>query len=271
MTMLAQQWHVDKELLTALAVAAVVFGLLQCGWGYRIWRFMLALWGIADGFLLGAVVAQLVRPSEAAAVLGLQLLCAAVAGLLYAGIKPLGTFFVGATLGGASIQILNDAFGFANSMQQEGVVIVLLVAALFGGIVFAATGRAGIVVLSSLLGAIALVSGGFALANVSQGAGGAPLKTDELMLVLIGGVAVFAMFIQFGATARAPVASQSAGGASQATGARQQPVTTLQAHSAPQSDGSMEKRLTQLNELKSSGMISGAEYDRQKKRILAEL
>jgi hypothetical protein len=265
------------ELFGLIGVALAVFGLIQCCWGYRIWGLMLFLWGLTDGLIGGAVIVQVSQPREPGVAIGIMAVCALVAGALYAGIRPLGTFLVGATLGAAVIQAVGDAGGFPSGTQQEAAVAMMAVAALLSGVIFAVAGRAGVIILSSFLGATTVVSGVYVLINVSRGMAGAEIQTDGMVLGIIAAVAIVSMLIQFGTTSQpskeaadarepAPIQSETA-----STSAGQSAARPTAGAPVGAGDESIEARLQKLRSLRSAGTIGEDEYERHKKRILSDL
>lgn len=92
----------DPELYPWLSAAAVAWGLLDCFFGYRIFKVTIMLWGVLLGAILGHFAAQALALGTAfkvGALVAGALLGGGLAFLLYLAAVFLTGFLFGATLG----------------------------------------------------------------------------------------------------------------------------------------------------------------------------
>jgi hypothetical protein len=187
------------------AIVLVAGGLLSCFAGYRVFRFVLGVYG----FILGALIASSLVGTEGtmwmagAAILG---------GLVGAAILVLG-YFVGVALIGAGVGALAAHAVWAGFGREPGVlaVIALSIAGALGALVLQ---RYVIVIATAFGGAWTAIVGGLALAGdriaveaatrngvwVASPLNPAPGERWVVLLWLIMGIIGAAL--QFGVTAR---------------------------------------------------------------------
>ncbi len=94
--------HVDPELYPWLSIAGITWGVLDCFFGYRVFKVTLALLGALAGALLAQLIARKLGATpavELGGMLGGALLGAGLAFLLYIVAVFLAGFGFGATLG----------------------------------------------------------------------------------------------------------------------------------------------------------------------------
>ena len=134
---------------------SILIGLVNCLFGYRIFRFIIALWGFVFGAVVGSLVGMAFYDSAGGiigAIVG-GLLCAVLAYVLY---------FVGIFLLGAGLAALLCSVGFAAGGQQP-LILVLVPAAIVGGILALILQKLLIILATSFGGAWTVATGVFAL------------------------------------------------------------------------------------------------------------
>ena len=144
------------SLQTPGAIVLVAGGLLSCVAGYRVFRFVLGIYG----FILGALLASsLVGPDQT-----LWMVAAAiVGGLAGAAILVLG-YFVGVALIGAGVGALAASAIWGALGREPGVVVVILLS-VTGALAALALQRYVIIISTALGGAWTALVGGLALAG----------------------------------------------------------------------------------------------------------
>jgi hypothetical protein len=136
-----------------LALVAIGLGLLNCFFGYRIFRFMLGVYGFILGAAVGLIVAGAVTEGQAlwlilGALLG-GLVGAALISLLYI----VGVFVVGAVAG----VLLVGALGGILNIDMP--TLVVLIGAVAAGVIAVIFQRVAIILATAFSGAWAAVSG----------------------------------------------------------------------------------------------------------------
>jgi hypothetical protein len=192
------------EATILIAFVSIAFGLLNCLFGYRIFRIMLAVYG----FVLGAVVGFAFVATVAAGQT-LWLLVGAVAGGLLGAVLMVvfyfvGVFFVGALAGALLTDIVTLSLGV------DPPLLVLLVVALVAGVAALFFQRIGVILSTALGGAWIAVGGAFSLAS-GQGLNLRPVfaQTSDyraglalwLVLALWLALAIVGTIVQFRTTA----------------------------------------------------------------------
>jgi len=139
------------------ALGFIVVGLLSCFLGYRLFRFMLAVYGFALGAILGVALASKLLADQGLVTLAVAL----IAGLFGAGLMlalyHVGVFVVGAVAGGFVASLIGPVLGF--DMPTGGI----LVGAVVVGIVALVFRRAFVVLATAFSGAWATLIGGATL------------------------------------------------------------------------------------------------------------
>ncbi|MCK4537352.1 MAG: TMEM198/TM7SF3 family protein [Candidatus Krumholzibacteria bacterium] len=133
----------------------IMFGLLACFWGYRMFKAVLGLIGfILGAYLVGGLTASFMGG------MGLVPLIAGVAGGLICGSLFVGLYFMGIFVLGAAAGWL---FGvLITSMASNSLHILLfIILALVGGILAVTFQKTIIVVATAILGSWYLVAGSF--------------------------------------------------------------------------------------------------------------
>lgn len=187
-----------------VAALAIVVGLVVAGYGTRLFYFLLPLWGLLTGFVLGAdLVANLLGEGLLASVLGwvaggvLGLVFAAVAGLWFYGSVLILGIGLGVSVGSGLVAAIGISSGLLTLLggvavgAVVGVLVILTDAPTL--LVAAVTGYAGATWLATgamlLLGRVHLTD----LHNV--GAAGA-LRGDVLAVVIAFGVGTISFAFQ---------------------------------------------------------------------------
>ena len=149
--MLPQAYELPAALVLVLA------GALACFAGYRLFRYVLALFG----FILGAMIAS--------STLGINniagmLIAALIGGLVGAAILMFA-YFVGIALVGASVGALVAHFGWAPFMTGDPPVLLVIGLAVAGAIAAMFAQRHVIIVTTAFVGAWTLIVGILAAAG----------------------------------------------------------------------------------------------------------
>ena len=140
----------DKQMLGVLAALSIVFGVLFCFYGYRMFDVILAVLGFTVfGILVGTLVFQVTGHKVVAVTAGV------VGGILGAFFLIL-LYFIGVFLLGAVFGILLAAL-----ISGGTVPYMLLLGAVIGGIFAVICQRFFIIVATSFLGGWGIVSGIF--------------------------------------------------------------------------------------------------------------
>ncbi|MFN2225619.1 MAG: DUF4203 domain-containing protein [Anaerolineae bacterium] len=142
---------------TLIALISIAFGLLNCFFGYRIFRIMLGVYG----FILGAVAGFGLVSSVASEETLWLLLGAVIGGLLGAALMVvfyfIGVFLVGGLAGALVADTIGQFFGVDLSW------LVLIIAAVTAGVMALFFQRYAIILATTLSGAWTAVGGTFSL------------------------------------------------------------------------------------------------------------
>lgn len=137
--------QIDRDLYPWISVGALVWGLLDCFFGYKIFKFTVAILGAVIGALAGhwiAAFAGLTGGAEIVAVLVGALLGAGLAFLAYLAAVFLAGFGFGATLGVLLLAHFDHSVAF----------IASIVIGLIGGYAAIKLQKVVVVLATSLLG-----------------------------------------------------------------------------------------------------------------------
>jgi hypothetical protein len=157
--------------LSLIALGAVALGVVECFFGYRLFRVILGITGFCLGGLLGGYVAYSLTQSQLTAVIG-GLIGGLVGAGLMAGLYIVGVFLIGA-LFGAMVALAFSNIG--GSTPQTWLVIIL---ALTGGVLAAVLQKVVIVVATAFGGAwwaltgMAVITGSITVENPRELLGG---------------------------------------------------------------------------------------------------
>jgi hypothetical protein len=188
-----------------VALLTIGFGLLNCFFGYRIFRFMLALWGLVLGAYVGATLAGNLTDGQLLWVI----IGGVVGGIIGAALMSLlylvGVFIVGAAAG----VVLANAVGVAAGIDMPDLVVIIV--AVVVGIIALILQRVVIILATAFIGSWAVVSGGLSLlvgasvtptelygdaAQAGEVAAGVPsliVLIFWLVLAMVGAITQFAM------------------------------------------------------------------------------
>jgi len=140
-----------------VAILTIIFGLLNCFFGYRIFRFMLALWGLVLGAYAGATLAGNLAGGELLWVIVGGVVGAILGAILMSLLYFLGVFVVGAAAGA----VLANAIGVAIGIDMPTLVVIIV--AVVVGIIALILQRLVLILATAFLGAWAVVSGALSL------------------------------------------------------------------------------------------------------------
>jgi len=140
-----------------ISLVSIAFGLLNCFFGYRIFKVLMG----AYGFVLGAMVGFAVAASAAEGQVLWLLLGAVVGGLVGAALMVVfyfvGVFVVGGLAGALLADTLGSLLGFSTP------IVILIVVGIVAGIAALFFQRIALIIATSLSGAWAAVGGLFSL------------------------------------------------------------------------------------------------------------
>jgi len=140
-----------------VALITIAFGLLNCFFGYRIFRFMLALWGLILGAYAGATIAGNLTDGQLLWVIVGGVLGAIIGAVLMSLLYFVGVFIVGAAAGA----VLANAIGVAIGMDMPTLVVIIV--AVVVGIIALILQRVVIILATAFTGSWAAVSGALSL------------------------------------------------------------------------------------------------------------
>jgi hypothetical protein len=186
--------------LDLVAVGAIVLGLVQCFFGYRILKIILGITGFILGGLIAGYLAFGLTQSQLFAIIA-GVIGGLIGGGLAAGLYVVGVFLIGALFGGMAASTL---LALGGGTPQGWVVAILAIAA---GILAVILQRPMLIVVTSFLGAWWAVTGIAALAGAIE-LGGFQAVPANLMKVgagwLIGSIVlgVAGLLVQFRGSTR---------------------------------------------------------------------
>jgi hypothetical protein len=145
--------NIHAEMYDYYIMAAVAIGLIECFFGYRILRFLLGVLGfIAGAVVCGSMGYELTGGSEIISIIAGIAGGLAGAFIMYT-LYIVGVFAIGAALG---FMIASYVFGIMNTAP---VMIVLIAAALLGGVLAAILQKPMLILATAFGGAYAAVTG----------------------------------------------------------------------------------------------------------------
>lgn len=155
------------------AILLVLGGALACFAGYRLFRFVLAMYG----FILGALIAS----STMGVSNTIGMIVAATAGGVLGAIVLVFAYFVGIALVGAGLGALVAHVGWASLRTGEPPAAAVIVLAIVGAIGAMLLQRYVMIVATAFGGAWTIIVGGLAFAG-GRGAARAALASDVWIL-----------------------------------------------------------------------------------------
>lgn len=190
-----------------LPFAAIIFGILYCFAGYRLFRFFIALSGFVVGAAVGGAVAYAATRGDGGPVMAAGLVAGMLGAALALALHYLGVFLVGAGAGALL------AVGVMKVSGASAEPIALVLVGVFSGLFAIALEKFMVIVLTSLAGSYAIVAGAIIL--VPQAFANKPVFFLAGWVV----IAVLGMAVQYGTApnveepsepASAPIPSPSA-------------------------------------------------------------
>lgn len=143
-----------NENLTLLlsGLISILFGLLSCFFGWRVFRLVLTIAGFLGGFALGASLAPVDQQT-------LQLVYGLVAGIVGAVLAyvlfAIGVFVAGAGLG----IVVGGAIGTLLGATNEVTLIIVVVCLVAGGLIALVLQKLMIIISTAFSGAGAIIAG----------------------------------------------------------------------------------------------------------------
>lgn len=138
-------------------ILTLLFGVLCCFWGYRVFKIVLGVVGFAGGAFLGASAGAFFTGGFGIIALITGLVGGIIGAALVSLVYYVGVFVLGALGGWVIYTMVAGAAGYGPRL------ILLAVLALAGGILALFFQRFILVVSTSFLGSWCIVSGGFSL------------------------------------------------------------------------------------------------------------
>lgn len=142
----------SQDMLNLLFGLGILFGIIQCFFGYRIFKIILGLMGFILGGILAGAIAFALSQEEAVAILA-GLIGGCVGAILMVILYFVGIFLIGAFLGAG----LGTALFLAAESNPEPAVLVIL--GIIGGVIALILQKFIIIVSTSFGGASNVVTG----------------------------------------------------------------------------------------------------------------
>jgi hypothetical protein len=140
-----------------LALIAIGFGLLNCFFGYRVFRFLLGVYGFLLGVFVGLTVAGHLAAGQT-----VWLIVGAIAGGLVGAVLVVLLYLVGVFLVGAVAGVLvANAIGVVIGIDMP--ILVVIIVAVVVGIIALIAQRAVLILVTAFGGAWGAVAGGLLL------------------------------------------------------------------------------------------------------------
>jgi len=141
--------NADSALLIG-GLLAVLYGLLACFFGWRIFRFALTVAGVLIGGALGYSA-------------GDSNLVTAIIGAIIGGVLLYALFRIGIFIGGALLgAVLGIALGLVTGLEQSGLLLAVIIGVVAGGLIALLLQKL-VVIASTAFGGAASLVGGLAL------------------------------------------------------------------------------------------------------------
>lgn len=136
-----------------LPVLLIIFGLINCFFGYRLFKAMLALWGLLLGAVVGAIVAGNVTEGQTVWLVVGALIGGIAGAVLLRSLYIVGVFVVGGLAGWLLVN------GIGSLLSIEMPILVLIIVAVVGGVAALILQRVAIVLATAIAGGWAIVRG----------------------------------------------------------------------------------------------------------------
>lgn len=185
-------------------VLLIGFGLVNCFFGYRLFKLMLALWGFLLGVIVGAIIANSLAEEQTSWLVVGVVVGGLLGAVLLRSLYMFGVFVVGGIAGA----LLANAGG--GMLGVETPLVVIVVFAIVGGIAVMILQRVAIILTTAILGAWAIVRGISLLLTGSESlpAGATSMTTPAqeiglpvlIVLILLAILGVVGIVIQFRTT-----------------------------------------------------------------------
>jgi hypothetical protein len=186
------------------AIVLVLAGAVTCLAGYRLFRFVLAIWG----FILGAAIGSSMMGGDSTVAMAVAGLVGGVAGAL----ALVFAYFVGVALVGAGLAAIVIHVVWSQTATADPPAAMIIIFSIIGAIVAMVLQRYVIVVGTAFAGAWLIVVGGVALAATIPDRGAltagvwilypltpAPGQPWVLVAWIVGGMIGTAVQLAFGA------------------------------------------------------------------------
>ncbi len=288
----------DASLKIFFAVS-LILGLVNVFAGYTFWRWLLGALGFVSGFGGAVMASALAGNQEQAATIGF--VTGVALALIFAGIKPIGAFFFGGFTAVSLSALLFELTKISGQLDLSSAGFIAIIIFLFGGITMIACNRVGIIVATSIAGALTAVNAVSVL--LAKGDTIRAMLTAHSPNELVAMIVIFGigMLVQFSTTSGdSPLTSNSDSLPSNPTSdlqreqklanldsaepppglisdrRRQQLLDSLTSAPCPpgptsESEILVERKLNELRRLLEKGLISQQEYDAKKGELLKRL
>jgi hypothetical protein len=184
------------------AIVMAIVGALTCFAGYRLFRFLLAIWG----FIIGAMIGSSMMGVGSA----FGMLVAGVVGGVVGALVLVFAYFVGVALLGAGISVLVTEATWTQLVAVDPPSLVIIVASIAGAIIAMVLQRYVIVVGTAIAGAWLTIVGVLALGGAARTAGAGvwilypltPAPGQRWVLLALGVVTLVGTATQLGITGK---------------------------------------------------------------------
>jgi hypothetical protein len=173
---------IPQDMLNVLIGVGILVGAVQCFFGYRIFKVILALVGFVLGAGLAGFAGFALSQNQAVA-----LLAGLVGGLIGAALL-VALYFVGVFLIGAWLGVLLGAV-LCIAAQSEPVPVILLILGIIGGVIAVVLQKVIIILATSFGGSWSIVTG------IAYFTTGAIDPTDPKRLFRTGGSLLYIMLL----------------------------------------------------------------------------
>jgi len=143
------------EILSIIALASIIIGVVYCFFGYRIFKVVLAILGFILGISIFGAIAFNISGGEQGIAIIAGLVGGLIGSVLIVDLYFIGIFLLGAGLG----SLIGILFTTGSGTNPE--LIILLISAVIGGTVAVILQESMIIVSTSLGGSWSIVSGIF--------------------------------------------------------------------------------------------------------------